>query len=129
MAEKDGGKATIEPFEHCLYYSNGARRPGTVYLDGRGPEADKEEVLRFVDHKAFNSYYEYSAICGMLVAIRDEHLRAGFSNPLKDKPLVNIAVIDLSERRRETPLGGEHRWRPRKQRRDRSSAKRRGRWN
>ena len=72
-------------------------------MDGRDPEADQEKNLRFVDHKAFNSYCEYSAICVMLVAIRDEHLRAGLPNPLKDKPLVNIAMIDLSERRRETP--------------------------
>ena len=74
-----------------------------VYMDGRDHGADQEEILRFVDHQACNSYYEYSDICDMLVAIRDMHLRAGYPGPLKDKPLVNVAMIDLSERRREPP--------------------------
>ena len=101
MAEVDGGKVAIGPFKHWLCYCYGARTP--VYLNGRDPEADQEVTQRLVDHKASNSYYEYSAICVVLVAIRDEHLRAGFPNPLKDKPLVNTAMVDLSERRREAP--------------------------
>ena len=47
-------------------------------MNGRDPRADQEAILRFVDQKAFNSHCEYSAICGMLVAIRDKHLRAFF---------------------------------------------------
>ena len=53
--------------------------------------------------KAFNSYYDYPAICDMLGAIRDEHLCVGLSNPLTDKPLVKIAMKDISERRLEAP--------------------------
>ena len=101
MAAEDGGKATIEPFKHGSRYCYGARRP--VYLDSRDPEADQEGILRSVGHKAFNPYSKYSAICGMPVAIREEHLRAGFPNPLKDKPLVYIAMVGPSERRRKTP--------------------------
>jgi len=35
----------------------------------RGHGADQKEILRFVDHQACNSYYEYSDICDMLDAI------------------------------------------------------------
>ena len=55
MAEDDGGKATIGSFKHWLCYRYGAGKP--VFLDGRDPGADQEGVLRFVDHRAFNSYY------------------------------------------------------------------------
>ena len=73
-------------------------------MDGRGPEADQEKILRFVDHKAFNLNYEHSVIYDMPVVIRDKHLRAGLPDgPPKVKQLVNIAIIDLSETRRETP--------------------------
>ena len=37
----------------------------------------------------------------MPVAMRDKHVRAGFPDPLEEKPLVNIAVIGLSGMRRE----------------------------
>ena len=76
---------------------------GLFYLDGQGPWADKEEILRFLAHKAFITYCDYPAICDMLDAIRDEHLRMGLPNPLTDKPLVKIAMEDISEMRRETP--------------------------
>ena len=72
MAEDYGGKATTESIEHWLCYRYGARE--SAYLDDRGPGADQEGILRFVEHKAFNSHYENSAICDMLVAIRGKHL-------------------------------------------------------
>ena len=73
MAEEGPGRATIESFMHWLCCCYGARK--FVYLDGRGHGADQWEILRIVVHKAFNSYYEYTATCGMLVAIRDGHQR------------------------------------------------------
>ena len=75
----------------------------SIYIDGRDHGADQEEIPRFVDHQARDSYYEYPDICGMLGAIRDRHLRAGHPFPLKDKPLVNAAMIGLSEGRRKPP--------------------------
>ena len=51
MAEDDEGKATVKSFEHWLCYRYGAGK--SKYLDGRGPGADQEEFLRFVDHQAF----------------------------------------------------------------------------
>ena len=39
----------------------------------------------------------------MLDAIQDEHLRVGLPNPLTGKPLVKIAMRDISEMRLEAP--------------------------
>ena len=87
-----GDMAEEDVFVHWRCYCRGVRR--SVYLDGQGPWADKEEILRFLAHKAFITYCDYPAICDMLDAIRDEHLRMGLPNPLTDKPLVKIAMED-----------------------------------
>ena len=101
MAEDDGGKATIEGFRPWAYFRFGQAK--SVYMNGQDNGADQEEILKFVDHQACNSYYEYPDICDMLGAIRDRHLRAGYPGPLKDKLLVKGAMIDLSEGRRKPP--------------------------
>ena len=68
MAEED-------VFVNWKCYRYGARR--SLYLDGRDPGADQQEILGFVAHKAYSAGYDYSAICDMRCAIRDEHHRAG----------------------------------------------------
>ena len=90
MAEED-------VFVHWRCYRYGAGR--SLYLDGRDPWADQEEILRFVAHKAYNVGYDHAAICDMLCAIRDEHLRAGLPNPLRDMPLVRRAILEIAENR------------------------------
>ena len=82
---------------HWRCYCYGAQR--YLYLDGRGPWADQEEILRFVAHKAYNAGYDHTAICDMLCAIRDEHHLAGLHNPLRDMPRVRRAMKEISERR------------------------------
>ena len=94
MAEED-----VSVHWKCYCYT--AER--SLYLDGRDPWADQEEILRFVAHKAYNVGYDYSAICDMLCAIRDEHRLAGLPNPLRDKPLVRRAMQEISEMQPEAP--------------------------
>ena len=103
MAEDDGEMPMVGSFNPWAYFRLGQAKP--IYMNGRDHVAGQEGIMRFVDHQESNSYYEYSDICDMLDAIRDMHLRAGYPGPPKDKPLVNIAMVALSERRRELPAG------------------------
>ena len=67
-----------------------------LFLDGRDPRADQEEILGFVAHKAPNSHNAHSFINAVMYAQRFRHLMARKSDPLENKPLVKIAMEGIS---------------------------------
>jgi len=63
-----------------------------LYLDGSDLQADEEELLQFVAHKAMVSLYAHGTIHVMLLALRRKHLLARYPDPLADKPLLKVAM-------------------------------------
>ena len=63
-----------------------------LYLDGKDPAADEEELVLFVAHKAMVSLYAHGTIHVMLYALRRKHLLARYPDPLEDKLLVKMAM-------------------------------------
>ena len=55
-------------------------------------QADEEELLQFVAHKAMVSLYAHGTIHVMLLALRRKHLLARYPDPLADKPLLKVAM-------------------------------------
>jgi len=67
-----------------------------LFLDGRNPREDEDELLLFVTHKALNADYAHSSIHVMLYALRFKHLMARYPDPLEDKTLLKIAMKGIS---------------------------------
>jgi len=90
-----GSQSTYDSsFKHWVQWRAGREAP--VYLDGRNPKADEDELLLFVAHMALNADYAHSTIHVMLYALRFKHLMARRPDPLEDKVLLKIAMKGIS---------------------------------
>jgi site-specific DNA-cytosine methylase len=69
-----------------------AMRGLPLYLDGRDPRADEEELILFVAHKAMVALYAHGTIHVMLCAIRRKHLLIRLPDPLEDSVLLKSAM-------------------------------------
>jgi hypothetical protein len=92
---KEGTHSTYDSsFKHWVAWRLGRQKP--LYLDGRNPREDEDELLMFVAHKALNSSYAHSTIHVMLFALRFKHLMARHPDPLEDKLLLRVAMKGVS---------------------------------
>lgn len=66
-----------------------------LYLDGRDPVADEEELLKFVFWMGVTLGYQYSTVHVTLYAIRYMHIMQGVNDVLKDKPRLALAKLGL----------------------------------
>jgi len=64
----------------------------SIWLDGKNPREDEDELLVFIAHMALNAGYAHSTIHVALHAVRFKHLLNRHPNPLEEAPLVRVAM-------------------------------------
>jgi hypothetical protein len=88
---KDGTKSTYDSaFRHWVLFRTAQGK--SIFLDGKDPREDEDELLAFIAHMALNGGYAHSTIHVALHAVRFKHLMNRSPNPLEEAPLVRIAM-------------------------------------
>ena len=80
-------------FKHWVMWRMVRGQP--LYLTGRDLNADQNEMVSFVAYKGLVFNYGHGTVHVMLYAIRFQHLAAGMGDPLRDKPLLKVAMKGL----------------------------------